>query len=54
MPRETSEILALPCRGCTLDCPNRAVCDHRPWRCAPGAYAAENEPGPEVGSAPGQ
>lgn len=28
----------LPCRGCTRDCPNLRLCDHRPWRCAPGAW----------------
>ena len=22
----------LPCRGCTIDCPNRERCDGKPWR----------------------
>lgn len=23
---------SLPCRGCTMDCPNRSRCDGKPWR----------------------
>jgi len=38
MRPENNAELPLPCRGCTRDCPNISVCDHRPWRCAPGAY----------------
>ena len=29
---QSSSEQAVPCRGCTADCPNRAVCDGKPWR----------------------
>lgn len=39
MQPEMNSSELLPCRGCTRNCPNIEVCDHRPWRCAPGAYS---------------
>ena len=29
---EPAEVVALPCRGCTADCANRARCGGLPWR----------------------
>lgn len=45
MPHDMNRGEELPCRGCTPDCPNIHVCDHRPWRCAPGAFPEAEEAG---------
>lgn len=42
MPDSNEEdgVVPLPCRGCTVECPDRARCGGLPWR-----IAREQEPG---------
>lgn len=43
MQPDQPQMEILPCRGCTRDCPDIGVCEHRPWRCAPGAWPEGKE-----------